>query len=235
MSYLDLINNFWQKDIEYGFSEKEIALYFYLLNVCNSIGWKNPFGLSNSLTVIKFGWGKQAFNTAKQSLKTAGLIDFKCSQGRGKVYQYELKGSIPDPFYRPFSNTFSDTFSGPKAETSLDIDIDKSKKNKKYKRKLNNRFTVPEIDQIADYCTRRNNGIDAQQFFDFYQSKGWILGKTQMRDWHAAIRVWERSNELYKQKHGQKGSKSDETDDKSTDRKKQILRFAANAIAESDS
>ena len=30
----------------------------------------------------------------------------------------------------------------------------------------------------------------AQQFFDFYESKGWMIGKNKMKDWKAAARRW---------------------------------------------
>ena len=46
--------------------------------------------------------------------------------------------------------------------------------------------------EIKDYCIERNNGIDAEQFFDFYESKGWLVGKTKMKNWKAAIRTWEK-------------------------------------------
>ncbi len=29
----------------------------------------------------------------------------------------------------------------------------------------------------------RKTGIDAQKFFDYYESKGWIIGKAPMKDW----------------------------------------------------
>ncbi len=34
--------------------------------------------------------------------------------------------------------------------------------------------------------------IDPEAFCDFYQSKGWVVGKSKMRDWQAAVRTWER-------------------------------------------
>ena len=54
-------------------------------------------------------------------------------------------------------------------------------------------FIVPSISEIKDYCHLRDNGINAEQFYDFYQSKGWMVGKTKMKDWKAAIRNWERN------------------------------------------
>mgnify|MGYP003145488622 FL=1 len=50
----------------------------------------------------------------------------------------------------------------------------------------------PSIDEIKQYCLQRNNGIDAEQFFDFYESKNWYVGKNKMKNWQAAIRTWEK-------------------------------------------
>lgn len=53
-------------------------------------------------------------------------------------------------------------------------------------------FIKPSLDEIKAYCAERNNNIDAQSFFDFYESKGWKIGNTPMKDWRAAVRTWER-------------------------------------------
>ena len=50
----------------------------------------------------------------------------------------------------------------------------------------------PSIEEIKQYCLQRNNGIDAEQFFDFYESKNWYVGKNKMKNWQAAIRTWEK-------------------------------------------
>tara|TARA_R100001440_G_C2522536_1_gene119039 strand:+ start:3961 stop:4617 length:657 start_codon:yes stop_codon:yes gene_type:complete len=63
----------------------------------------------------------------------------------------------------------------------------------KEKIKKRKNFIVPTISEIEDYCHLRDNGISAEQFYDFYQSKGWLVGKTKMKDWKAAIRNWERN------------------------------------------
>lgn len=54
------------------------------------------------------------------------------------------------------------------------------------------KFVKPSVEEIAAYCTERNNNIDPQQFFDFYESKGWKVGNQSMKDWKAAVRTWER-------------------------------------------
>ena len=55
-------------------------------------------------------------------------------------------------------------------------------------------FKIPTVDEIASYCQERNNSVDAQRFFDYYESKGWYVGKNKMKDWKAAVRTWERQD-----------------------------------------
>ena len=55
-------------------------------------------------------------------------------------------------------------------------------------------FQKPTIEEIQEYCDERNNGINANAFYDFYESKGWCVGKNKMKDWKACIRTWEQRN-----------------------------------------
>ena len=57
-----------------------------------------------------------------------------------------------------------------------------------------NRFIKPTIEEIKLYCKERNNGINAEAFYDFYESKNWYVGKNKMKDWKACIRTWEQRN-----------------------------------------
>lgn len=56
-------------------------------------------------------------------------------------------------------------------------------------------FPQPTLDEIREYCQSRNNNIDPEQFYDFYESKGWMIGKNRMKDWKAAVRTWERGRD----------------------------------------
>lgn len=55
------------------------------------------------------------------------------------------------------------------------------------------RFLKPTVGEIQAYCKERGNSIDAQYFFDYYESKGWLVGRTPMKNWQAAVRTWERN------------------------------------------
>ena len=79
-------------------------------------------------------------------------------------------------------------------ELEKDIEIEKkihsSAKSTTTKRK---RFEKPSISEIKQYCIERNNNVNAEQFYDYYESNGWKVGKNSMKDWKAAVRTWERS------------------------------------------
>lgn len=52
-------------------------------------------------------------------------------------------------------------------------------------------FAPPTVEEVRAYCQERGNNIDSQRFVDFYESKGWFVGKNKMKDWKAAVRNWE--------------------------------------------
>ena len=53
-------------------------------------------------------------------------------------------------------------------------------------------FSPPDFEAVKEYCDERNNGIDAGRFVDWYQVRGWMVGKNKMKDWKAAVRTWEK-------------------------------------------
>ena len=89
-------------------------------------------------------------------------------------------------------------------EKELEIEKDSSAKSTTTKRK---RFEKPTISDIEQYCIERNNNVNAEQFFDYYESNGWKVGKNSMKDWKAAVRTWERSE--YRKPNSKKNSKED--------------------------
>ena len=72
------------------------------------------------------------------------------------------------------------------------------------------RFVKPTVEEIRAYCSERNNGIDAQEFFDSNETKGWVVGttRTPMKDWQAAIRTWEHARKRNLQQAGNRKSGS---------------------------
>lgn len=67
-----------------------------------------------------------------------------------------------------------------------------NKEDKTIQDKKDNKKIPPLFSAVSDYCSERNNNIDPKAFFDFYESKGWKIGKERMKDWQAAVRTWEQ-------------------------------------------
>lgn len=57
--------------------------------------------------------------------------------------------------------------------------------------KESKRFAKPSLEEVSAYCRERGNDVDAKTFIDFYEAKGWKIGKNSMKDWKAAVRTWE--------------------------------------------
>ena len=53
-------------------------------------------------------------------------------------------------------------------------------------------FQPPTLDEIKTYCEERGNAVSPEKWHDFYESKGWMIGKNKMKAWKAAVRNWEK-------------------------------------------
>lgn len=54
-------------------------------------------------------------------------------------------------------------------------------------------FTPPTLEDVTAYCRERGNKVDPQKWLDHYTANGFMVGRTKMRDWKAAVRTWERN------------------------------------------
>jgi hypothetical protein len=52
-------------------------------------------------------------------------------------------------------------------------------------------FQKPTLEQVEEYMKERGMSNYASRFHNFYESKGWMVGKNKMKDWKAAVRNWE--------------------------------------------
>jgi len=65
-------------------------------------------------------------------------------------------------------------------------------------------FVKPSVEEIKEYCKSRDNTIDAEYFFNSYESKGWMIGNTKMKNWKSTICTWEcRDKDRKAQQHSQ--------------------------------
>ena len=96
---------------------------------------------------------------------------------------------------------------------ATDIDIEKENKNKNIEkekeienknkkreyREKSSRFSPPTIDEIKDYCVEKDYPVKvAEPFFNYYDSKGWMVGKNKMSNWHSALAGWVSREKEYR-------------------------------------
>lgn len=72
------------------------------------------------------------------------------------------------------------------------IDLNNIKNN--INNNIKGTFQKPTLEEVKQYCLERKNNVDPENFIDYYESNGWLVGKNKMKDWKASVRTWERRN-----------------------------------------
>lgn len=118
---------------------------------------------------------------------SADIKSVESNRKRQKIF-YDKKQTLSE---KPngYTNEYPNDNSNAQAN-----DTDKIREDKIREDKIK-RFVKPSIAEISEYCNERKNNIDAVSFYDFYESKGWKIGNSPMKDWKASVRTWERSRQ----------------------------------------
>ena len=161
--------------------DKSKLLYGEISSLCNKYGYCYA---SNQYFAELYKVSKTTISTLIKELVDNGYI----------ISEIEYKEGTKEILNRYLKN-----FKGGIKENLKDnnTSINNTSINNKEKRKI---FIKPTIEEIQDYCLERNNGINAEAFYDFYESKDWYVGKNKMKDWKACVRTWERRQDKPKEK-----------------------------------
>lgn len=109
MNYLELVRQFWRVNLEYPFQPIDSFLYYYLVETCNKLRWKNPFGHSDRHLAANLRVSVNTVRVSKNRLIEAGLIEVSTPMKRSKGFEgqssYFLKTvSISDTVHPTVSN-----------------------------------------------------------------------------------------------------------------------------------
>ena len=55
------------------------------------------------------------------------------------------------------------------------------------------RFRKPTPQEVTDYSKEIDYPLDGEAWCDCYEQKDWMVGKSRMKDWRAAVRNWKRN------------------------------------------
>ncbi len=93
--------------------------------------------------------------------------------------------------------TFAKQNQANQADNDNEYDNDNDLKKENIKRKSTTQakaFVKPTVEEVKAYCAERKNNVNPDKFIDFYESKGWLIGKNPMKDWKACVRTWEKGS-----------------------------------------
>ncbi len=118
MTYIELINRFWDFYRDKKFSDIDTAIYFFLLNECNIRKWLNPFELQTRNIEICFNIPRKTIGEARNRLKQRGVIDFIEAQGRGPTIYFISDVKVTnEPLYERFCDSQMKQKSNTKSNT----------------------------------------------------------------------------------------------------------------------
>ena len=75
------------------------------------------------------------------------------------------------------------------------------------------RFIKPTIEQLFEFKNENQLISDPQAFFDYQESKGWVVGRAPMKDWKAAFRTWEQNHKKWSKQNANKQSATERRSD----------------------
>ena len=90
---------------------------------------------------------------------------------------------------------------------TIESTIDNTKKQVKSRR-----FKPPSLEEcMTNFEDAGSTTDEGEKFFNFYESKGWMVGRSKMKNWKAAARNWiKRNNDEQRHKNSTKTSPSRE-------------------------
>lgn len=94
MTYIDLINSFWDLATTNPLSTGQVSLYFALLHVCNRSYWTEWFSAPNQVLSVLTGLSRSGILKARNELKQRGLIDFRERGTKATSYKLTMANSV---------------------------------------------------------------------------------------------------------------------------------------------
>ncbi len=191
-------------------STPAVALWYALLNRFNRAGWQTDITVSISTLQAKTKLSPSGVKRARNALKQAGFIDFTPRKGNlSTIYHFVSLVAPRKPHGEPQAELQGEPQAEPQAEPQSELHAERNNKTRldktrldkgikeskpKKARKSSSNGIPPTRDEVREYCRERNNNVDPDRFYDYYESNGWMVGKHKMKDWKAAVRTWERNN-----------------------------------------
>jgi hypothetical protein len=219
MNYIKHLTGFFEKvakDDRLG--PLHISMYAALFQFWNNYRFKNPLSIARS-DLMKFSKisSKGAYHKCMKDLHNFGYIVYEPSHNPMKgslVYLFNLQTTkreeagtdriksrtsdrqLEEPYINTL-NILNSKLAKGQAHENISSDFDgtnpEEKKKSSAKRKREDPVPLPvSIEEIkAFFAEQKSTPIEAEKFFNYFQSNGWkVGGRAPMKDWQAAARNW---------------------------------------------
>jgi hypothetical protein len=165
-----------------------VSLYMALFQLWNQNRFENPVSINrmDTMRISKIG-SRVTYHRCLKDLSEWNYFKYYPSHN-------PMKGSLIDMYIfgtssEPTCGTTTGTTTGLVVGQVLDPSINSinNTNNKK-----NTSFYLPSIEEVMNYFLElESTVIEAEKYFNYYSSKGWVVGnKSPMKDWKAAARNW---------------------------------------------
>lgn len=181
----------------------EEVLFYRLIVNCDDFGRFDGRAavIKNRLFPLKDNLTLKTVETALHGLASAGLVALYVFEGKRFLYlptwgKYQTQRAKVSKYPSPDDCMQSDEIIC--KQMQADVPVFENRESGCENRESGcektraTRFTPPTVEEVMAYCLERKNSVDAERFVNYYASNGWIVGKTKMKDWKAAVRTWER-------------------------------------------
>ena len=205
--------------LQLGLKGNELLIYALIAGFCQD-GVSECWTSQETMAEWCGGISTRAVRDILQNLITKKLITKKECLNKNVKYSYKVVEIVPELSSneqevfstqqelssggdRNFFPVVQELSSGNnKIDNIYDNKIDN--KTKKEKKEIKEKkkdlpetkervFKKPSVEEISSYCQERNNNINPEQFYDYYEANGWKINRNPMKDWKATVRNWERN------------------------------------------
>ena len=205
-----VINNTFIKDVSLSWKAK--GLMAYLLSLPDD--WEIHLSEVESHALD----GKATLRSAINELKEHGYLIVMQKKENGKFGEMKYivienpytekpqaekpqaekpQAEKPQAENRTLLNTYKQNTNSPITDYVQIIDIQKEEPQAVQENYAKKRFVKPSVEEVKAYCAEIGAEIDAEYFINYYDSNGWTVGKSRMKDWKAAVRNWKKRKQEY--------------------------------------
>ena len=132
--------------------------------------------------VVGFAYQRIALDNARFDPKRRAELSAKRSEVGKKGAESRWQTIANDG--KPKQTIANDGKNGKAEQEEKRIEENRKEENR-YK------FISPTIEEVKAYASEKGyKNFNAEQFWNFYESKNWMVGKNKMTNWHSAVSGW---------------------------------------------